>query len=243
MVVEAHRRSWIPEYRDKALSQDIWIHKYQYCLNLDHTFLLRMGIFSHYIMNVVHQLPTLRDPKLGAKGISTEKSFTQGVLSSQPYWQWREASGSRSRTNIRAKFNCSGLCKTFSLLRRLRRLDFASTFQPLLWTVKHCAPIKTWPQLWVLKTNKCSQRKSGLLDLTQSQLNQVLDWALRTFVLRRKKLDLPFVLCTMQTYPEGQPALQGASRLRRDGEGRGSYGHSILVAGPWTGDSIYFKSS
>lgn len=144
---------------------------------------------------------------------------------------------------LRAKFNCSGLCKTFSLLRRLRRLDFASSFQPSPWTVKHCAPIKIWPQLWVLKTNKCSQRKSSLLDLTQSQLNQVLDWALRTFVLRRKKLDLPLVLCTMQTYPERQPALQGASRLRRDGEGRGSYGHSILVAGPWTGDSIYFKNS
>jgi len=65
--------------------------------------------------------------------------------------------------------------------------------------------------MWVLKTYKCNQRKSGLLHLTQSQLNQALDWALRIFVTRRKKLDLPHVLRTMQTYPERQPVLQGAA--------------------------------
>lgn len=71
------------------------------------------------------------------------------------------------------------------------------------------------------KTFKLIQRKSGLLDLTQSQLNQTLDWAVRIFVTRRKKLGLPLVLCTVQHTPQdADSAARSQQRLRhRDRQG------------------------
>lgn len=82
------------------------------------------------------------------------------------------------------------------------------------------------------KTFKLIQRKSGLLDVTQSQLNQALDWAVRIFVTRRKKLDLPLLLCTVQhTPPDAASSAQSQQRLRhRDKQGamdtaRRSQGH------------------
>lgn len=83
------------------------------------------------------------------------------------------------------------------------------------------APIKIWPQLQVSETFQIIQRKSGLLHLTQSQLNQAFDWAVRIFVTRRKKLDLPLVLCIVQHTPQdAASSAQNQQRLRhRDRQG------------------------
>lgn len=136
---------------------------------------------------------------------------------------------------LELKSRClSCLWKTFSL-HLLRSLDCASTLNHQPWTVEHCAPIKIWPWLWVLKTYKCSQRKSGLLDLTQNQLNQVLDWLLEFLLKDVRNWIVPLCWCTMQTRESQQHS--------QPEEGwRGSCGHSMVVAGPWPGGSIYFKS-